>query len=62
MISHSVIRNTKQNYDEKMLLLLDKPLKEETARIAQMNHMTANAFVREALRRNIKEYKKAALV
>ena len=61
-MNHSVIRNNRTTFDEKMLLLLDKPLKEETARIAQMNHMTANAFVREALRRNIKEYKKAALV
>ena len=58
-MNHSVIRNNRTTFDEKMLLLLDKPLKEETARIAQMNHMTANAFVREALRRNIKEIGRA---
>lgn len=60
--NNTVIRNTKTTYEERMLLLLDKNLKEETTKIAYQNHMTANAFVREALRRNITAYKKAELV
>jgi hypothetical protein len=62
MNNHSAIRNNKPTYEEKMLLLLDKNLKEETTKIAIQNHMTANAFVRESLRRNITAYKKAELV
>jgi RNase P protein component len=62
MSQHSTIRNNKPTCEEKMLLLLDRTLKEDTARIAYKNHMTANAFVREAIRRNIREYQKAALV
>lgn len=62
MSHHSTIRNNKPTCEEKMLLLLDRTLKEDTARIAYKNHMTANAFVREAIRRNIREYHKAALV
>jgi hypothetical protein len=62
MNNHSIIRNNKTTCEEKMLLLLDKTLKEDTARIAYKNHMTANAFVREAIRRNIREYQKASLV
>ena len=62
MSHHSTIRNTKPTCEEKMLLLLDKTLKEDTTRIAYKNHMTANAFVREAIRRNIREYQKAALI
>jgi hypothetical protein len=59
---NTAIRNSKTNYEEKMLLLLDKNLKEEATRIAYQNHMTANAFVREALRRNITAYKKADML
>lgn len=62
MRHHSTIRNNKPTCEEKMLLLLDKNLKDDATNIAYKNHMTASAFVREAIRRNIREYQKAALV
>jgi predicted HicB family RNase H-like nuclease len=50
--------NEKQKtiYDKKMLLLLDKNLKEETIKVAENNHMSVNAFVRESIRRHISYY------
>jgi hypothetical protein len=60
-MKNATIRSHKDTCEEKMLLLLDKNLKEEATRIAYQNHLTANAFVREAIRRNIKAYQKAAL-
>lgn len=56
------IRHARPVFTEKILLLVDQPLKENLTKIADMNNMTANAFVREAIRRNIREYQKAELV
>ena len=52
------IRHARPVFTTKILLLVDPYLKDKITQIADMNNMTANAFIRESVQRNLNQYEK----
>ncbi len=62
-MNHSAIRNRKNKPEEKVYpLVIRKDLYQELENIAYANDVSVAHFVREAVKRNLAAYKKAALV
>jgi hypothetical protein len=62
--SNSIIRNRKrgQVQDKRVLFVLNDDLLNQIRDVAEANHISVSHFLREAARRNIRAYEKAAQI